>query len=432
MARSVELRDEWAGVLAAARTLAERAETEKRNLTAEEKASWDKHMDEMRALEERIRRQEYLENNPLEGDEERHVWQQQQDAHAGAPKNEEEAIARMKRDHRDSYFAYMMYGLNSTPRGEMTPEQRTSLHAGPFLRVRNGQIERRQQEVQDLASGGFWIPDEMQQRVEKALLFFGGMRVVGSQVITTDTGADLPWPVYDDTANVGRRLAESTAVTQTDVAVGVRIMKAFVYSSDEIRISYQLLQDAPLFSENLIADSLGERIGRITNTEFTTYAGGDGPQGLVRGTTLGVTAAATGAVTADELQRLMFAVPVAYRNERMRYMMHDNTYRDILQLKDGEGRYLFMPDARSSPDDVRIWGAPKVVNNDMATMATANIAITCGDHFHYKIRDVRGFTLLRLNERHAENLQVAFIGFSRHDGGYINAGQNPVQHLAMA
>ena len=204
-----------------------------------------------------------------------------------------------------------------------------------------------------------------------------------------------------------------------------------MYTSDRILITYQLLQDAPLMAENLIADALGERIGRITNTEFTTYAGGDGPQGLIRGTTLGVTAAATGAVTADELERLIFTVPVVYR-PGSRFMMHDNTYRDILQLKDGEGRYQFMPDPRADPMDVRIWGLPSVINNDMPTMATGNIAIECGNFSHYKIRDVRGFTLLRLNELYAANLQVGFLGFSRHDGGYINAGQNPIQHLLMA
>ena len=428
MARSIELQQERAGVVAQARSLLERSESEKRDLTAEEQSQWTALMDQRSSLEERIKRAKWAEENPAESDEDRFVWDKNHDAQTD-PKNEADDIQRKARAYRAAGHSYMQRGVSG-----LTAEERSHL-TGPLIRKNqfSGELELRQQEVQDLAAGGFWVPDEMMQRVEKAMLFFGGMRTSGAQVITTESGADLPWPVYDDTGNTGRRLAESAATTQTDISVGVRTMKAYMYSSDRILISYQLLQDAPLFAEALIADALGERIGRILNTEFTTYAGGDGPQGIIRGTTVGVTAAATGAVTADELQRLQFSVPVAYRNERLIYMMHDNTLRDILQLKDGEGRYLWMPDPRGLPDDsVRIWGRRVVINNDMPTMATTVVAIECGDFFHYKIRDVRGFTLLRLNELYAANLQVGFIGFSRHDGGYINAGQNPIRHLAMA
>lgn len=427
MSKSVELQDERAQAIGQARSLMERAEEAGRVLTPEEREQWDRHMDKAGELRERIKQAQWLEENPREGDEERHVWQANKDAESGPPASEEDALAKSQRAYRSALHTYFRQG-NDAP-----PEVRALLRSGPMRRnADTGQIERRQQEVQDLGSGGFWVPDEMQARVEKALLFFGGMRESGAEILTSDSGADWPWPVYDDTANTGRRLAESGTVTQTDLSVGVRVLKAYMYSSDRILITYQLLQDAPLMSENLIADALGERIGRITNTEFTTYAGGDGPEGIIRRTTAGVTAAATGAVTSDELQRLVYSVPKAYRNERMRLMMHDNTYRDILQLKDGQGRYLFMPDPRTSPSDVRIWGVPVVINNDMPTLATTNITITAGDHFHYKIRDVRGFQVIRLNELYANNLQVGFIGFSRHDGGLIDAGQGPVRHLVMA
>jgi len=434
MARSIELRDEWAQELTAIRALLDRAGEEKRSLTAEEDETRQKHTTAMKDLEKRVKDAEWLEEHPVAGDEERFVYDRKKDATAGPPQSEEEAIARSKRAYRSSFHGYMRGGET-----RLKGEALDTLTGGPMrmnpdtgVVERRSPMEMRQQEVQDLGAGGFWVPDEMQARVEKALLFFGGMRISGAEILTSDSGADWPWPVYDDTANVGRRLAESAAVPQTDLAVGVRVLKAYMYTSDRILITYQLLQDAPLMAENIIADALGERIGRITNTEFTTYAGGDGPQGLIRGTTVGVTAVATGTVTANELERLVFAVPVAYRNERMRFMMHDNTYRDILQLVDGQGRYLFMPDPRGDPMDVRIWGVPTVINNDIPTMATGNIAIVAGDFSHYKIRDVRGFTLLRLNELYAANLQVGFLGFSRHDGGYINAGQNPLQHLVMA
>ena len=112
-------------------------------------------------------------------------------------------------------------------------------------------------------------------------------------------------------------------------------------------------------------------------------------------------------------------------------MMADATYASVLRHKDAEGRYHFQPDPRLGTEPL-IHGLPVVINNDMPALATGNITVECGDFFHYKIRDVVGFTLLRLEEIRARNLQVVFLGFSRHDGAYINAGQNPIQHLVQA
>mgnify|MGYP001114912750 CR=1 FL=1 len=47
------------------------------------------------------------------------------------------------------------------------------------------------------------------------------------------------------------------------------------------------------------------------------------------------------------------------------------------------------------------------------------------------IRDVVGVTLLRLDERYADYHQVAFLAFARSDGNLLNAGTNPVKHLAL-
>ena len=100
-------------------------------------------------------------------------------------------------------------------------------------------------------------------------------------------------------------------------------------------------------------------------------------------------------------------------------------------LADGDGRYMWQPGLTvGNPNTLNGYGY--VVNNDMPALATGNRAIEFGDFSKYWIRDVRGFTLIVLRERHAENLQVAFIGYSRHDGKLIDAGGNPVRHLLMA
>jgi HK97 family phage major capsid protein len=61
----------------------------------------------------------------------------------------------------------------------------------------------------------------------------------------------------------------------------------------------------------------------------------------------------------------------------------------------------------------------------MATMTISAKSILFGDFSKYLIRDVRDFTLLRLDERYAEFLQVAFLAFMRSDGDLLNAGTVP-------
>ena len=286
MPKSVELRGSWATTLALAREIVDRADAEKRELTAEESGSWDTHMAEMRSIEESIKRHEYLESIPAPDDEHR-SWLLTQDQRGAPPASQEEAETRQKRAYAEAFRDYILFGKSAMKRENL---QVLEMRGVPFSTEERAVVDRffqahpeyRAQEIGSAILGGFWVPDEMFQRIEKAELYFGGMRSAGAEILTTDSGADLPWPVYDDTGNTGRRIAENAAFTETNINVGVRIMKAYMYSSDEVLVSLQFLQDAAVRAEGWLADALGERIGRITNTEFTNYAAPDGPRASCR------------------------------------------------------------------------------------------------------------------------------------------------------
>jgi HK97 family phage major capsid protein len=74
-----------------------------------------------------------------------------------------------------------------------------------------------------------------------------------------------------------------------------------------------------------------------------------------------------------------------------------------------------------------LMGSPYVINQAMSSMTSTGKSILFGDFSKYWIRDVRDFTLLRLDERFAEFLQVAFIAFMRTDGDLLDAGTHPIQ-----
>jgi HK97 family phage major capsid protein len=90
---------------------------------------------------------------------------------------------------------------------------------------------------------------------------------------------------------------------------------------------------------------------------------------------------------------------------------------------------LWQTSVQSGEPD-QLLGYPVVPNNDVATMAANAKSILFGDFRKYKIRRVRGGSLVRLNERYADALQVGFFLFGRVDGNLIDAGTNPIKYYA--
>src|SRR4030095_3741382 len=285
--------------------------------------------------------------------------------------------------------------------------------------------EVRAQAVGSGAGGGFLAPPGSPEDLEKALKAFGGIREV-ARLSPTPTGNDIPWPTVDDTMNVGELLAENIAAASQDVAFGQVILKAFKYSSKLVLVSMELLQDSFFDVGTILRDLLAERIGRITNTHFTTGTGSGQPQGVVTGATLGKTGI-VGQTTAsiyDDLVDLEHSVDPLYRPGSS-YMMADSSLKVIKKLKDTAGRPIWQPGLSASLQAGQesfnsINGYPYQINQDMAVMGANAKSILFGNFKKYVVRDVREFTLLRLQERYAEFGQVGFLAFTRCDGRYIN------------
>lgn len=312
----------------------------------------------------------------------------------------------------------------------MTPEVQDALFRS---QVSFDAPEQRDMATISGAGGGFVVaPDtSFYGSIVQALKFFGGMEAAGSEVITTSTGADLPIPTSDDTANVGSIVGEGGAHTGgTTPTLGQKVLKSYLYSSLVLKVSLQFLQDSAINVEAWLGARIGERLGRIQNTHFTMGTGVNQPEGLTQNITVGRQAAVGNTTTFpfDDVFRTIHSVDIAYRNARCKWMMADTTALALRLAKDGQGRYLW-PEMGNVQvgQPITLAGYPVVINNDVAAMAASVKAATFGDHSHYKIRRVSGLTIVRLNELYAENGQVGFLGFMRADGGYVNAGQNPVK-----
>lgn len=414
---SKQLREKRGNLAEQAKAILDKAGAENRDLSAEEQTSFDKiHADIERLGKdvERIERQERIDvemaaSRGRATSEDRRVSGDGREVAADPAKE----IEQRKREHSEAFEAYLRNGEQ-----RITPEQRAILER-----------ETRAQSLTD-AAGGYTVAPAFSGMLEESLKEYGGMREVAS-TFQSATGHDLEWPTVDDTAQKGVILAENTAAAEQDFTFGQILFKAYKYSSKMVKVSSELLQDSAFDLPSYLARALGERIARILNEHFTTGTNTAQPQGVVTGASSAVTAAAQTVVTYEELLDLIHAIDPAYRRQGARFMFNDKTLKVLKKLKDGQGRPMWQPGfAEREPDT--LLGYPYTVNQDVADLASASKSILFGAFKKYMIRDVRGITVLRLNERFADAHQVGFLAFSRHDGRILDAGTDPIKFITQA
>jgi HK97 family phage major capsid protein len=283
------------------------------------------------------------------------------------------------------------------------------------------------------AAGGFTVPPAFRNRIVEQVTYVAAMRQL-AEVITTDTGASLPWPTVDDTANEGAILGENTQVTEQDFTFGQASLGAYMYTSKMVRLSLQLIQDNAFDVERWLSGALGARIGRVQNRHFTVGTGTAQPLGVITGAPVGVVGATgqTTSVTYDNLVDLVDSIDAAYLGSgNVGFMMSQAARRSLRKLKDGQNRPLWEPSLQAGTPD-QLMGYGLTINNYVPAPAASAKSIAFGDFREaYVVRDVSDFALLRLTERFADFLQVGFIGFQRSDGTVQNGSAvRTYQHSA--
>lgn len=419
----IEMRRKRANLWEQMKEIHERAKTENRDMNAEEKQRWEALNAEVDSLKATIDREE----RHAELEAEMVAESSRQAEQDGEQEARHEQTITATAEYRDAYRAYLRGGMSDLDR-----EQRTLLRQG------HQALEGAEARALGVAAGpvgGFTVPDEAMRPIVSAMLAVGGVRRTRASVITTASGADLPIPLSDDTANEGERIGENAGVAELDPTFGQKILRSYMYTSRIVRVPYQFLQDTSISDfESWLAEMFGQRIGRRQNRDFTNGAGGNQPEGLVSASTLGAQTAAAGVIAWEDLVALEHSVDPSYRMGAQ-WMFHDAVLQELKQLSDGQNRPLWLPGVSvGEPDTILRYSY--VINQHMpapvgGAWAAGDRAIAFGDMSYYWIRDVRGFSIIRLDERYADNLQVGFLAFARADGALIDAGTHPIRHLAI-
>lgn len=300
--------------------------------------------------------------------------------------------------------------------------------------VRNVLKEHRAQTTSSTA-GGYTVPTELATFIEKAMIATGPM--YGNQfftVINSTDGRTFNIPTVDDTAVTAVAHTEGTQPTDDggkDVTFGQKSLGAFAFDSEWVRWSAELNADSILNMESLLGELLGERLGRIANSKLTTGSGSSDVEGIVTNSAEGKVAAATNAITADEIIDLIHSVDPAYRSApNTAIMMSDSTLAAVRKLKDGNGDYLWQMGNYQAGIPQNLLGYNVVVNQAMAGIGdgVSSKVMLFGDMSKFYVRKVGAPSIYVARERFAPDYGI--LGYIRFDGVLSNTAA--IKHLALA
>ena len=382
-----ELMEKRATLVAEARKLLDLAEAEKRELSAEERAQYDKTFDEARALGDKIQREQELR------EEERRL--------AEAGRLEPEGKKENPEERKLQAFRNFLVNGNAAEYRALANDSDAS---GGFLHAAEQFVAR-------LIKG---LDNRVFVRQYATVLPVTGSDTLGVPTLTADP-ADPTWtteiaaPSEDSTMAFGRRSLQPEQLSKL------------------IKISMKLLRTSALPIENLVADRLAYKFAVAQENAFLNGDGDGEPLGIFTADANGINTdrdVSTGnsdtAVTADGLTEAKYALKAQYRGSA-RWIFHRDGVKKISKLKDGEGQYLWRPGITAGEPDI-LMGLPVDESEYVPTTWTTGLYVGALCNWsNYWIAELQGVELQRLVELYAGTSQIGFIGRMYADGAPVLA-----------
>lgn len=394
MTTSVELRQERTRVVEQMRELVDRAENESRDLSAEERQSYDRGREDFDALTGRIQRQEEQEARELET--------ARPIPHPDDPEGRGGGNPGSGRAYRDSDLP------------EDAPNRAERMAFLDLARYgRSGLSPEARALVEDTA-GEILVPEALESEIVRALPALTIIRDIASQR-TINTNRVRRRSL--DEVTVGWGKLETGTQTLTD-SMPSTPGEEWTYVEDLYglaKVGEDELDDTDVNLEEFIRDSFSRALAEAEDTGFTVGAGhaSEEPVGILTDTDVArLTGGTDAAVTLDDFIKLIFeAPPQARRNGR--FVMSSATELAVSLLKDANDQYLWQPSNQvGQPNTLK--GHPVHNQEDVpeipaAGSGTTNDVAIFGDfQLGYRVYDRLGMRLKRLEELYAEDGMIGF------------------------
>lgn len=393
MSKLKELRDQRGKLVADARAILNKAESEKRSATAEESAQFDSMMKQVGDLGDEIRRHESL------AEAERAAAAQ---VAAGLDSAADEA--RGKAGNPDVEFRTKAFGklivsgVRSLNDAEVRALQADSDTAGGFVVAPEQFVSGLIKNIDDMVF--------IRQRATKFSIPTAAS--LGAASLAADP-ADADWTTELATGN-----EDST------MSFGKRQLNPHPLAK-RLKVSNKFLRMAA-GAEALVRSRLAYKFGISQEKAFLTGSGVNQPLGVFTASADGITTArdvstgnTTTSVTFDGLINAKYSLKGQYWM-RADWMFHRDVLSQVAKLKNGEGDYIWRESVRDGEPD-RLLGRPVMMSEYAPnTLTTGQYVGILGDFSNYWIADALDFQIQVLNELYAETGQTGFIGRLATDG----------------
>ena len=265
------------------------------------------------------------------------------------------------------------------------------------------------------ADGGYLVPEEYDTRLIEGLKEENIFRGISTII---KTGGERKINIAASTP-AAAWIEEGGALTFGDATfdqINLDAHKLHV----AVKVTEELLYDNVFNLENYIMDKFSKA---LANAEEDAFLNGDGvgkPLGIFAATgggQVGVTAASTTAITADEVINLIYALKRPYR-KNAKFIVNDQTLAVLRKLKDGNGAYMWQPSLQIGEPD-SLLGYPIYTSAYVPTILAGKPVIAFGDFSYYNIGDrgVRSFQ--ELKELYAGNGMIGYVAKERVDGKLV-------------
>lgn len=219
---------------------------------------------------------------------------------------------------------------------------------------------------------------------------------------------ELSIPYYDETSGkitaayatefseLESTSAKFNSIQLTGHLVGVlsKISKSLVNNSDFDLVSYVV---------NKVAESIALFI------EKELLYGTEGKIAGLSGVTQNITAAASTAVTADELIDLQESIPDVFQANAI-WIMSKKTRTAIRKLKDNDGNYILNKDA-TARWGYTLFGKDVYVSDQMEDMEAGKVAIYYGDFSGLAVKLSEDINIQVLLEKYATQHAIGVVGW---------------------
>lgn len=249
----------------------------------------------------------------------------------------------------------------------------------------------------------------------------------------TTSGEQMKFPRVNAHGIATQVSGQGTTLAGTDATFLSMTLDAYKYA-ELVRVANEVLTDTAFDVVGFLGSNIGRAVGQVIATDLVVGSGSNKPQGIM-GAITGAGTIATGGtlatgITFEKLVDLNYSVNAAYTaRSSVAWLMNRLTVGQIRKIRDGAGGTSggFIWDASNAnlpgmqgAEPGGLLGYPVWTDPNVASMASNAVVAAFGAWDAYYVRTVGNFVIERDDSRYFDTDEAGFRGKWRVDGDVID------------